>query len=757
MEFPPNSTEDTEKGEVVIRPTSAQLTHWLSPFFSSKAEAQDAAVLLALNSESLEEELKLISTYYQEKKADLLDFYAPRIQNIKEQIAMLEKLFDEKRQREVDLVRALENHKSEVDESQNRMVGAKIRRQLAWQRILKERFERIKGFFREREARILEDLNRSRAEGLKDADNQIDYLNKFYDLVMNNRREHAEYLKARAAECSDRQKEIEAQLGAARAEVTKLKEIGITNFSATFLLMFGVLALTGSASAAASLLSSRQPGNSIFALLLEQLLNALNSIPQPWGSLTKFAALLFAPIVGVILLFGVFVIFVGIAMRLAANYDASLKTTRVSGHKKSRSDEDWPGSPIMNYISRLTNQFPAMDGFRADRKTYGQLIAYFPYLMLVVIGLFLFSGIAVDGTKVNLTVMLVGVALALLSATSTLLYVTYIIQPRWRAAVTQYEAAKPSRGFFFRYIFLNLEFSTLLVFLVLALFSAAFLPSPPLLTDVSPVAVAVPYFSDGQFKLMSWGMLTVFMLLASFGLAYGIVQKGIFQEVGDLLRRHKSFQNCIERFKYPPLLEDLGYPDRSESENGLEKFNKRQDSLEEIRSSYEVSQMFGPEEGVAIVESNNRRRWPRWLRKFVRILLAEQRLTLDEIGLPIQKEPTMMLRPIDYLDSELAVKEYELSELELTEAEQAKSSSALMVESLQKSINDLGKELEKLISDIEKYREERVQTEQESKSTISQIAGNFRKDEYEFKKAFSVGQRLRRVVSEEPISPHIQS
>jgi hypothetical protein len=726
--------------------------HWLEGFFSSVAEAQDTAVIVALNGQSLEEELKAIAAFYDEKRKDLSHYHEPRIQNLRQTIERRSTWLEDKLKGENSLKNELETAKRDWNNLQGATRGLQKRKQLAWQKVLKQRFERITRFFTERETRLVESLNQSRTEALNDADNQISYLHKFYDLIINNREEHSEKLKARADECIERRGEIRQQLEIAQSEVRSLREIGVTEYSATFLLMFGVLALAGAGSAAASLLGSRQPGNSIFGLMLENVLQALSEIHGPWGTLAKFGGLLIAPVIAIFLLFVVFVVFVRLAIWVASKY-TSQKSAKQKANRGSQ-PEEWGGAPIIAYISRLSSQFSLIDGFKADRESYGQVIAYFPYLMLVVIGLFLFSGIAIDSTKINLTVMLIGIALALLSASSTLLYVTYIIQPRWKAALDQYKKETPSKGFFIRYLALNFEFFSLLALLIIALLVAAFLPS----SVAANTAVAanttvaannvVPYLSDGQFKLISWGFVTVFMLLASFGLAYGIVQKGIFHEAKELWRKHKAFQNCVEKYSYPPLIEDLGFPDQTPANDSLNRFIDREDALEDVRSAYELGQMFTPGEEEVIAQQEKRRRWPRWLRKFVKFLLAEEKTSLDQEGVPVLPSPEMTLKPIDYLDSEEAVKEYELSELELSEQSQRSTTTTNLIASLRTSLNVVSEEIKKLLLEIEGLRNQEVKAEQEFREMLSRVNSNFRRDENAFKTAFGVGQQLRALNTE---------
>jgi hypothetical protein len=725
--------------------------HWLLPFFASSTDMQDAAVLLGIGEKPIEEELKAIAAYYEEKKQDINDFYEPRMRIRKEAIGVREGWLDDKRSEQSSLKQQLEENQRRADELTLKIREAKTRRQLAWQQILKERFERVRNFLKEREEKIVGELKQSRAEIMNDADTQIDYLNKFYHLVLDNRNEHSEHVAERARDCEQRRKVIKDQLDDAQKEVKVLREIGITEFSATFLLTFGVLALAGAGGAAASLLSDRQPGNSLFAVILGDLLDALDKMPAPWGSVTKFFTILLAPILGIGLLFVVFTGFVWIAMKVADKYNESFKSPKTAAQKKLRSDSEWAGTPIIKYIKSLTSQFPGMDNFSADRQTYGHLIAYFPYLMLVVMGLFLFTGVAIQGNKVNLTVIVTGMALALLSATSTLLYVTYIIQPRWRAAITAYGNEKPPHGYFLRYAVLNLEFFCLLAVLIIALMGAALLPAP-IREVVTQTTSPYSYFWDGQFQHISWGMVTVFMLLASFGLAYGIVQKGVFADVDDLLKKHKIFQNCVERYKYPPLIEDLNYPDVYGIENSLATFLKRQNSLEEISASYEMSQIFTPEEEALIAGREKRTKWPRWISRFIRFLLAKEGDELKEGGVPSVSEPLMKLKPIDYLDSEEAVEKYEASEMDITEAVQTSETISKMSEQLQKSLKELEVETKELRLDIEKLKAELAEAEEQRVMAVSVVNSNFRQDEIGFKKAFNLGQQFRGNIAKREIT-----
>jgi predicted transcriptional regulator len=459
---------------------------------------------------------------------------------------------------------------------------------------------------------------------------------------------------------------------------------------------------------------------------------------------TKFLVILIAPVVGVLLLFAVFAAFVWVAMKVAGPYSETIARARARSRRGRGDEDEWAGSPVIKYIKALTSQFPSMEDFSADRQAYGRMLSYFPYLMLVVICLFLFTGVAVEDNKVNLTVMVTGMALALLSATSTLLYVTYIIQPRWRAAAESYQSQKPTDGFFFRYVRLNAEFFALLALLVVALLSAAFLPA--VFPKDAPKGIS--YFEDGQYKHMAWGMVTIFMLLASFGLSYGVIQKGIFENVRELLRKHKAFQNCVERYSYPPLIEDmlgeLKPGDGPGIEDTLATFLERLDSLEESSLNYELSQIFSPEEAALVASKARQWRWvPRWVRRLMRRLMVKERVEADEARVPPEIEPLMSLRPIDYLDSEEAVEKYEVSEIELADVLQFSKSLTEKIADLQKSLASLDIEIKSLLSDIEAKKTELAGVEERKVVTMSEVNSNFRQDEVGFKKAFRIGQQFK--------------
>jgi predicted nucleic acid-binding Zn-ribbon protein len=103
----------------------------------------------------------------------------------------------------------------------------------------------------------------------------------------------------------------------------------------------------------------------------------------------------------------------------------------------------------------------------------------------------------------------------------------------------------------------------------------------------------------------------------------------------------------------------------------------------------------------------------------------------------------MTLKPIDYLDSEEAVKEYELSELELSEQNQRSASTTNLIASLRTSLNAVSEEIKRLMGEIEGLKNQEVKAEQEFREMLSRINSNFRRDENAFKTAFGVGQQLR--------------
>src|SRR6266481_2722896 len=87
--------------------------HWLEGFFSSVAEAQDTAVIVALNGQLLEEEQKAIAAFYDEKRRDLSSYHEPRIQNLRQTIETRHTWLEDKLKLENSLKTELETAKRE--------------------------------------------------------------------------------------------------------------------------------------------------------------------------------------------------------------------------------------------------------------------------------------------------------------------------------------------------------------------------------------------------------------------------------------------------------------------------------------------------------------------------------------------------------------------------------------------------------------------------------------------------------------------
>src|SRR5262249_44741320 len=128
----------------------------------------------------------------------------------------------------------------------------------------------------------------------------------------------------------------------------------------------------------------------------------------------------------------------------------------------------------------------------------------------------------------------IGAVFTLLSTSACLLYATRVIEPRWERLIRN--NPNPQR---WTYIRANWEWGVLMTVMVTVVLLLTFLP----LQD--------------RTNYWTWGLVALFMIIGSIGLAYGLIYRGIFRDYDYLVRRRDEYLGKIEENVLKPTLNDV--------------------------------------------------------------------------------------------------------------------------------------------------------------------------------------------------------
>ncbi|HYX51268.1 MAG TPA: hypothetical protein VE843_16090, partial [Ktedonobacteraceae bacterium] len=348
--------------------------------------------------------------------------------------------------------------------------------------------------------------------------------------------------------------------------------------TATFLFVAGFISLAGVGSVISNLLSDRQPGEDVLSRLIQNVGGIADGmVPSQFG---QFASV-FRPFIFIVLLLlflGLFYGLIRLMDWLVHRFDSESWGGQSPDSEPNRTPrtigDQFTGfaSSALSISSQISTLFP----FTVERRDYTRLLAAFPYLFLGGVIVFLFSA---GGKVLSLTTSYIGVIFALLATSVSVLYVTKIIEPRWDIASRANEGENRSLAF----ARINRELTGLFGLMVLSLLLAAFMPGQS----------RWAYLNSQQTKLIVWGFIALFMCLSSLGLAYGIIQRGIFKDIDYLIRRRNEYRLLIEKFSMQPILGSSGrskiYGDDARSAH----YSDLIDRVEDHRLWYELNEIFG--------------------------------------------------------------------------------------------------------------------------------------------------------------------
>jgi hypothetical protein len=622
--------------------------------YASEEQIKDIALRLALGGSKLDAERQRIWDYYQnkEKLVDLkYEDELARLADILSQIRI--DLKENSKQKSI-----FQGRKFKLEDDQKRLdLDIVLQREInsqAWRQILKDRHTHGTKFFEDQTTRIAQFYDDDWKEIEKGVDHQIKIEQKLYEIQKQNYELNKEEFLRKAEKCKEEQQKVEKELERSNQQIRRLKAIGISKYSANFLLVAGFISLAGAGTIVANLLSDRQPEEDLLTSLVRNIgINFEKILPREY---VAWAYILnpigFVAIIALFLLFFYFLI--RISDRLVARFDSTWdkdssaemdpgksekKQKRIKGNRPADSDK----------IEDVVNDYQSLKSYldflptNLKRKDYASLIAAFPYIFLISTVVFLLAGHIDSKSHVSLSSAYVGVIVVLLTTSCWIIYVTRSIEPRWLkygrgfgishkdgdespetvvenaeyvANTPNVEEGPATEKTRFRilssYFWINREIVLLIVLMVFALILAAILPAAEIPRSAS--TNWMDYFYKDNFKHLVWGSLAIFVNLASLGLAYGVVQRGLFLNLDTLEYRRIFLINLGERLSSQPVIGGQRHFQLSYPANSINDYMDLRHSVERQRTVFETSEIFGDDyEITPAIESSG------WLKVFRRL------------------------------------------------------------------------------------------------------------------------------------------
>jgi hypothetical protein len=547
--------------------------------FSGDDNRKEIALKLALSGQSLDEAMKSLEDFYAAKQNGVESLYNHRIEKIGDELTENREKVNERRIKLSQSGETLARTEAAVAQLQNEEPLLQQQENDTWHELLHHRFIGAQQFFESQQRRLESGLAGKRRQTVADIEAQIEIDQKLFDIKKQDYEINTAEFKRRVDVCLEEKKLVEDKLDNAMVYADNLKKIGVTRTTATFLFVAGFISLAGVGSVISYLLTNRQPGEDILSRLVQNVGRIADSmLPAQLG---QFAPVL-KPFVFVLLLLVFLATFYGLVRLmdwLVHRFDSEYWMGQASDSDSSRVPRTI-GDQFTGFASSalsISSQLSTLLPFSVERQDYARLLASFPYLFLGGVIVFLFSS---GGNVSGLTTSYIGVIFALLATSVSVLYVTKIIEPRWDSASKTIEGEKRSVAF----ARLNRELTGLFALMVLSLLLAAFMPEQ---------ATRWAYLNSSQTKLIVWGCIALFMSLSSLGLAYGIIQRGIFKDIDHLIRRRNDYRLLIERFSMRPTVGGAGHGKGSAHEVDSAQYTDLIDRLEDHRLWYELNEVFG--------------------------------------------------------------------------------------------------------------------------------------------------------------------
>ena len=652
-----------------------------TPLLSDKDKVREAkdredrvrllAVLLALDGRDIEEalgyleasrsiELDAIKEEFQ-KRGEFLD---KRIRELEDSIKECKQNLDGVRQEQ----QSLRTERANVDLALQMLRVEKAALLLEFR---VKRLEKEKEFFAEHEKNFEAKSERAEEAANTWKEREIEEAKRVHEALLDIWKNDEEELRRRAGALQEEKERIQSHLADVEKRVKNLRNIGITRTIAGFLVWVGYSVFAGVGGMVGKLLQGRQNdpksadslGN--FIRGLSSFLGLPSEGQFQWMPLVIMIGLTMSVAVLVI---GVTVLSDYLLNKFHKRWKASGKTGKRGVDRGAR----W--QDVISALGPGSFRFglPSREIRRGD---YVQLIAAVPYLILAAVIVFIVSAVdarvvaaAAPGapvptpdalsTATTLTSASIGAIFVLLSTSACLLYATKIIEPRWNKLV----AEAPEGLSFWKYVGLNWEFAVIIVAMLVGLLVLAF----------------AQFGEVSNYRV--WGLMAFFMCLASMGLAYGLIYRGVFRDYDFLVRRRQDCTVRIEEHILKPTLGDVfEATEPDQPRHRAHRYRMAATYLEGLEIGYELNRIapdrprdaddflrawlddFGDDETSGSKASA--KRYVKKLRKLIRRLLARRLPVNPQGAIPWDAAPEKV-GEYQLLEEKVEVNSAKLRELE---------------------------------------------------------------------------------------------
>lgn len=622
-----------------------------------------------------------------------------------------------------------EKEKKKVLEANLRQLDFEIETSL--QEIRKARLEQGKKFFQKQGEYLGNEIDLTKQEVLQHIKDRREIAEEIYKLQKERWFTNKDELERRAQLFEKELNRVENRLGNARKRTANLHDQGITRTTANFLIWVGYISLAGVGGVIGSFFQKRQSGGGTdFLSLIFRGFISLAQLTGPSKPYTSPWSIILAPLPLVLLV----VLYLSALGLIVWFMDGRMKKFDPAAWVKKKGRDNRRERNRLNLTDRFSSSVPTPE---IDRKAYQQLLAYFPFVVLAALVVWLLAAglpqAAGAGNNIDPTFGLagayLGIVFILLSTSVALLYTTKIIEPRWR----KFENGGGARNTLSRYVKLNWEIVLLMSLLVASLSLTAVMP----MTDMS-------WISAEHSNLITWGAVTIFMCLCSLGLAYGLIQRGLFRDEEFLERLRRNYRQLIETQRVGPTLCDLfeGYelPDEVKEATDatrslLNNYREARHMLDEYRMIYELKEIFEDDfdEDPSILKVLHKL-WP-----FRRDGSALQpHFSLKNIRL--RAMPRGEPHPIDYVAAPQQTARLLTSRAARTADQYKLAAVDGELVRLEQEKAEAKRRLERLSQEVTTRRRRRLEVAQEYELKRSSLAEKEEKDLLKFQAAYTVGR-----------------
>ncbi|MFL6278069.1 MAG: hypothetical protein ACJ74G_23010 [Blastocatellia bacterium] len=527
-----------------------------------ESELSEIAVRFALSGQALESALTYLNTAIISKSDGLAKQYDAQKKAFEEALARAVEEIKAERESIQAATSTVDTLKQEKVRASERIRGLRCEISRNILDIRKARLQNERNFFKEEDEHLRQETDRSHQELLQDMENQLERAKKSYELKREKWSLNEKEYERRREVLREEQKKVEARLAKASAHIERLAEIGITRTTSGFLVWAGYVSFAGVSGVIANLLAKReQEGADYVSLFIRGVTNLLG--PTEGQNLWILAAKMFGLVAATLLtVYGI----LWLADKRLAKFDPDWLA---GSEKKKRKKARWSRQELQ---SQFSVNIPEI-----SRKSYAQLLAAFPYIFVGAVIVFVLSAAGnPTATKANAGATYTGFVINLLATAVLLLYATYIIEPRWH----KYPEPQ-ARNAYFAKMRAHWEFATLVGLLIISLIYTAF-------ARVAPT----PEANVGTNTAV-WGVLALFMTLSSMGLAYGLIQRGLFKDVDHLENDLRLYRRLIEHYSTQPTVEDeFEYSEPAELGEILADYRRTRHELDELRLTHGIKRTF---------------------------------------------------------------------------------------------------------------------------------------------------------------------